>query len=54
MHSDTLRYLGSRLVTTALIIFGAMVLLFTLSNLVPVDRAAILVRQPDGASASLH
>jgi peptide/nickel transport system permease protein len=40
---DTLRYLGSRLVTTALIVFGAMALLFTLSAIVPGDPATALL-----------
>ena len=43
MRPDTLRYLTSRLVTTALIILGAMLLLFTLSSIVPGDPAAILL-----------
>ncbi len=40
---ETWRYLGSRLVTTVLIIFGAMLLLFTLSSIVPGDPAATLL-----------
>ncbi len=36
-------YLGSRLVTTVLIVFGAMLLLFTLSSIVPGDPAATLL-----------
>jgi peptide/nickel transport system permease protein len=40
---DTWRYLGSRLVTTVLIVFGAMLLLFTLSSIVPGDPAATLL-----------
>jgi len=40
---DTWRYLGSRLVTTLLIVFGAMLLLFTLSSIVPGDPAATLL-----------
>ena len=43
MQADTARYLASRLVTTALIVFGAMLLLFTLSSIVPGDPAAILL-----------
>lgn len=43
MRPDTVRYLGSRLVTTALIVFGAMLLLFTLSSIVPGDPAATLL-----------
>ena len=40
---ETWRYLGSRLVTTLLIVFGAMLLLFTLSSIVPGDPAATLL-----------
>ena len=40
---DTWRYLGSRLATTVLIVFGAMLLLFTLSSIVPGDPAATLL-----------
>ncbi|MCZ4316644.1 ABC transporter permease [Comamonadaceae bacterium G21597-S1] len=40
---ETWRYLGSRLVTTVMIIFGAMLLLFTLSSIVPGDPAATLL-----------
>lgn len=36
-------YLASRLVTTVLIVFGAMLLLFTLSSIVPGDPAAVLL-----------
>ena len=43
MRPETVRYLGSRLVTTALIVFGAMLLLFTLSSIVPGDPAATLL-----------
>ncbi len=43
MQADTARYLVSRLITTALIVFGAMVLLFALTSLVPGDPAAILL-----------
>ena len=43
MQADTARYLASRLITTALIVFGAMVLLFTLSSLVPGDPASVLL-----------
>ena len=42
-HRETLRYLGSRLVTTVLIVFGAMLLLFTLSSIVPGDPATALL-----------
>ena len=38
-----MRYLGSRLVTTVLIVFGAMLLLFTLSSIVPGDPATALL-----------
>jgi peptide/nickel transport system permease protein len=34
VQADTVRYLASRLVTTALIVFGAMLLLFTLYSIV--------------------
>ena len=37
--NETLRYLGSRLVTTVLIVIGAMLLLFTLTAVVPGDPA---------------
>ena len=43
MRPETLRYLGSRLVTTVLIVFGAMLLLFTLSSIVPGDPATALL-----------
>lgn len=43
MSSETVRYLASRLVTTALIVLGAMVLLFTLSAIVPGDPASSLL-----------
>jgi peptide/nickel transport system permease protein len=41
--NETLRYLGSRLVTTLLIVIGAMLLLFTLSSIVPGDPATTLL-----------
>ncbi len=41
--SETLRYLASRLVTTVLIVFGAMLLLFSLSAAVPGDPATALL-----------
>lgn len=41
--SDTWRYLGSRLITTALVLLGAMVLLFSLTLLVPGDPARVLL-----------
>ena len=40
---ETWRYLFSRLLTTLLIVFGAMLLLFTLSSIVPGDPAATLL-----------
>ena len=40
---ETWRYLGSRLLTSALVVFGAMLLLFTLSSIVPGDPAATLL-----------
>lgn len=43
MRPDTVRYLTSRLVTTVLIVFGAMLLVFTLSSIVPGDPAATLL-----------
>ncbi len=43
MQAETLRYLGSRLITTVLIVFGAMLLLFTLSSIVPGDPATALL-----------
>ena len=41
--SETVRYLGSRLVTAVLVVFGGMLLLFTLSVLVPGDPATALL-----------
>lgn len=43
MSGETARYLASRLVTTVLIVFGAMLLLFTLSAIVPGDPASSLL-----------
>jgi peptide/nickel transport system permease protein len=43
MSGETARYLASRLVTTALTIFGAMLLLFSLSAIVPGDPATSLL-----------
>jgi peptide/nickel transport system permease protein len=40
---ETLQYLASRLVTALLIVFGAMLLLFTLSSIVPGDPATALL-----------
>ncbi len=40
---ETIHYLTSRLVTTVLIVFGAMLLLFTLSSIVPGDPATALL-----------
>jgi len=39
---EAIRYLGSRLVTTVLIVIGAMLLLFTLTSVVPGDPATTL------------
>jgi peptide/nickel transport system permease protein len=41
--AEAMRYLASRLVTTALIVVGAMLLLFTLSAVVPGDPATTLL-----------
>lgn len=41
--SDTWRYLGSRLITAALVLFGAVVLLFSLTLFVPGDPARVLL-----------
>ncbi|MEO7938030.1 MAG: ABC transporter permease [Burkholderiaceae bacterium] len=41
--ADTWRYLLSRLITAVLVVFGAMLLLFTLSSIVPGDPAATLL-----------
>jgi peptide/nickel transport system permease protein len=43
MNSETVRYLASRLVTTVLIVVGAMMLLFALSVIVPGDPATALL-----------
>ncbi|MBI3506583.1 MAG: ABC transporter permease [Proteobacteria bacterium] len=43
MSGETVRYLASRLITTALIIVGAMLLLFALSAIVPGDPATSLL-----------
>jgi len=43
MPNETIRYLASRLVTTALIVVGAMLLLFALSAIVPGDPATALL-----------
>jgi peptide/nickel transport system permease protein len=40
---EMMRYVGSRLVTTVLIVVGAMLLLFTLSSVVPGDPATTLL-----------
>jgi peptide/nickel transport system permease protein len=40
---ETARYLASRFITTVLIVFGAMLLLFTLSAVVPGDPASALL-----------
>ncbi len=41
--NETARYLASRLVTTVLIVFGAMLMLFALTTLVPGDPARTLL-----------
>ena len=41
--NDTMQYLASRLVTALWIVFGAMLLLFTLSSIVPGDPATALL-----------
>jgi peptide/nickel transport system permease protein len=43
LTSETARYVASRLVTTLLIVFGAMLLLFSLSVVVPGDPATALL-----------
>ncbi len=43
MRPESLRYLVSRLVTTVLVVFGAMLLLVTLSSVVPGDAATTLL-----------
>lgn len=43
MSAETVRYLASRLVTSLIIIFGAMLLLFALSAVVPGDPATTLL-----------
>jgi len=43
MGGGTVAYLGSRLVTSVLIVFGAMLMLFALTALVPGDPAASLL-----------
>ncbi len=43
MRPESLRYLASRLITTVLVVFGAMLLLVTLSSIVPGDAAATLL-----------
>ena len=43
VFGESARYLASRLVTTALVILGAMLLLFTLSAVVPGDPATALL-----------
>jgi hypothetical protein len=53
--SESARYLASRLITTALVILGAMLLLFTLGALVPGDPAtALLGRRRRRICAALH
>src|SRR5262245_25251398 len=43
MSGEAVRYLASRLVTTVLTVFGAMLLLFLLSVVVPGDPASSLL-----------
>jgi len=43
LRNETVRYLASRLVTTVLIVLGAMLLLFTLTTLVPGDPGKALL-----------
>ena len=43
IRNEAARYLASRLVTTVLIVFGAMLLLFSLTTLVPGDPAVTLL-----------
>ena len=43
MRTETLRYLAGRLITTVLIVVGAMLLLITLSAVVPGDPATVLL-----------
>ncbi len=50
--NPTLRYLASRLLTTILIVLGAMLLLFALTVLVPGDPAAILLGPQASPEAS--
>jgi peptide/nickel transport system permease protein len=54
--SPTWRYLGSRLITTALVLLGALVLLFALTKFVPGDAARVLLgpRASDAAVAALR
>jgi len=57
MRDGTLRYLASRLVTSLLIVFGAMLLLFALTVLVPGDPAATLLgpqATPEFARQFIH
>ena len=57
VQNATARYLASRLVTTVLIVLGAMLLLFTLTTLVPGDPAATLLgpqASPELARRFIH
>ena len=52
LRYETLRYLASRLLTTLLIVIGAMVLLVSLSAVVPGDPAAVLLGPQASPEAS--
>jgi peptide/nickel transport system permease protein len=57
LGNETARYLASRLVTTVLIVLGAMLLLFTLSVVVPGDPAVTLLgpqASPEYAQRFIH
>ena len=56
VRGETARYLASRLVTTVLIVLGAMLLLFTLSSIVPGDPATTLLgpQRHAGTGRRLH
>src|SRR5688572_7743623 len=53
---ETWRYLGSRIVTTALVLIGALVLLFSLTAFVPGNAARVLLgpRASEAAVAELR
>jgi peptide/nickel transport system permease protein len=57
VRSEAARYLASRLVTTVLIVFGAMLLLFLLPTFVPGDPASTLLgpqATPEYAARFIH